>query len=228
MWSEGRDTPNSAQERKDKPLPSSEYPFKTQRPPSQGPLFNPPPQNFPLTKESSHRERERERQLLMAKAERERTREWGEGLSNHKRLKGKLHDQKKESMWEKKMGKVEMGRKRKILWKDFPGDAARRWVQRSRGMDGDTGGTGHQRGTMEKTRTRPPLEQHTQLGLRLQTPCDPFQKLPPPMPTCSDSTGAHGGCRHPVFVEGEGRHPVFVESEGRPVRKCTGIPAPQS
>lgn len=75
LWSEGRDMPNSAQERKDKPLPSSEYPFKTQRPPSQGPLLNPPPQNFPLTKESSHRERERERQPLMAKAERERTRE---------------------------------------------------------------------------------------------------------------------------------------------------------
>lgn len=51
----------------------------------------------------------------------------------------------------------------------------------------------------EETWTRPPLEQHTQLGLRLQTPCDPFQKLPPPMPTCSDSTGAHGGCRHPCL-----------------------------
>lgn len=49
LWSEGRDTSNSAQERKNKPLPSSEYPFKTQRPPSQGPLLNPPPQNFPLT-----------------------------------------------------------------------------------------------------------------------------------------------------------------------------------
>ena len=57
---------------------------------------------------------------------------------------------KKESMRERKTGKVEMGRKRKIRWKDFPGDAARRWVQRSRRMQADAGGAGHQRGTMKK------------------------------------------------------------------------------
>ena len=75
-----------------------------------------------------------------------------------------------------------MRRKRKILWKDFPGDAARRWVQRSRGMDGDVGRAGHQRGTTEKTRTRHPLEQHTQLGLRLQPRVTHSRSSLPPGP----------------------------------------------
>lgn len=107
-------------------------------------------------------------------------------------------------MWETKTGKVKTGRERKILWKDFPGDAARRWVQRSRGQMG----TWEEQAPAwddEKPRTTHPSELHMQLGLRLQTRRDPFQKLPPPMPTCSDSTGAHGGCGHPVFVDGEGK-----------------------
>lgn len=75
-------------------------------------------------------------------------------------------------------------------------------------VEGDRWGHGRSRPPAwddEKPRTTHRSEQHMQLGLRLQTRCDPFQKLPPPVPTCSDSTGAQGGCGHPVFVDGEGK-----------------------
>ena len=55
-------------------------------------------------------------------------------------------------------------------------------MQRSRGMDGDAGRAGHQRGTTEKTRTRHPLEQHTQLGLRLQPRVTHSRSSLPPGP----------------------------------------------
>lgn len=103
-------------------------------------LFSTHLPKLPSEQESASRDRESMRQLLVAeRAEGEKER----CLGNYGKLKVSYPTEK--YIWKKKIGDVEMGRERKILWKDLPGHFASRLVQKPDG-DGDSGKAVHQGG----------------------------------------------------------------------------------
>lgn len=120
----------------------------------------------------------------------------------------------KKCPWEKKRGGVEVGRKRKILWKGSPGRFASRSGQKS-GRDGGTGRSGWPgRGSGKISGQTPEVLHWFKLegskcslaqGARLQTVSDSSRSTLPSL--CGLTTQ------------------VCVGEEGTPVRKWTDTPA---
>lgn len=174
-------------------------------------LFSTHLPKLPSQRESASTDRESMRQLLVAERAlggKERC------LGDYGKLKVSYPTEK--YTWEKKIGDVETGRERKILWQDFPGHFASRLVQKPDG-DGDSGKAVHQGGAERTPEAlhRPQLQVHLakDQGSRL---CVTHSRSALPMSEGPDSTRDTETAATPVSVD----------EDGRPVWERTGISQP--